>query len=207
MSDFNKTYLFRMTHIDNVSHMLEYGVTHMSSVNANTSYKPIGDSSIINTRNGIRIFNGKKLGDYIPFYFGVRMPMLYVVQRGHNGVTAIPAKDIVYCVTSIQQILDHNLSFCFSDGHAVDRLSDFYTKDDLPRIDSILDKRAIKAKYWNDETDLDLKRRKEAEFLVETDIPPTAIIGWVVFNEDAKNNLLAMGIPENKIQVKSTYYF
>lgn len=196
-----------MTHIDNVPHMLEYGVTHVSSVNANTRYKPIGDNSIISTRNEIEIFNGKKLGDYIPFYFGVRMPMLYVIQRGYNGVTTTPAKDIVYCVTSIQQILDHNLSFCFSDGHAVDGLSGFYTKDDLPRINNILDKKAIKAKYWKDETDLDLKRRKEAEFLIDIDIPPTAIIGWVTYNEDAKSNLLAMGIPQNKIHVNSTYYF
>lgn len=40
-----------MTHIDNVPHILRYGITHRLSRNANQNYIPIGDSSIINKRN------------------------------------------------------------------------------------------------------------------------------------------------------------
>lgn len=40
-----------MTHIDNVPHILRYGITHRLSLNANQNYIPIGDSSIINKRN------------------------------------------------------------------------------------------------------------------------------------------------------------
>jgi len=61
--------------------------------------------------------------------------------------------------------------------------------------------------YWRNADDLDLKRRKEAEFLVETDIPTTAIVGWVVYNEEAKQRLLALGIPEKRIHINSNYYF
>ena len=135
------------------------------------------------------------------------MPMLYVIQKGYNGVQVTPANDIVYCVSSVQKMVDHGLPFLFTDGHAVDGLSDFYEQKDLPNIDKILDKRAIDATYWYKDDDLDLKRRKEAEFLVETDIPTTAIIGWVVYNEEAKNRLHAMGVPENKVYVKPTCYF
>ena len=95
----------------------------------------------------------------------------------------------------------------FTDGHAVDGLSGFYEQKDLPNIDQILDKKAIDATYWHKADDLDLKRRKEAEFLVETDIPVTAIIGWVVYNEEAKKHLLTMGFPEKKIYVKPNCYF
>lgn len=207
MPDLNKTYLYRMTHIENVPHILEHGVTHVTSTHTNKSYKAIGDNSIISTRNNYVLPNGKKLGNYIPFYFGARMPMLYVIQKGYNDVPVTPAKDIVYCISSVQKIIDHNLPFVFSNGHAVDGLSDFYEQKDLLNIDKILDKNAIDATYWRKEGDLDLKRRKEAEFLVETDIPTTAIIGWVVFNEEAKNRLLAMGIPGNKIKVKPDCYF
>ena len=208
MADLNKTYLYRMTHIENVPHILEHGVTHLSSANANKSYKAIGDDSIISTRNNIELPNGKKLGNYIPFYFGSRTPMLYVIQKGYNGVPVTPAQDIVYCISSVQKIVDHKLPFVFANGHAVAvGLTDFYEEKDLVNIDKILDKKAIDAKYWRNIEDTDLKRRKEAEFLVETDIPTTAIIGWVVYNEEAKKRLLEMGIPENMIYVKPDCYF
>ena len=31
-------YLYRMTHIDNISHILEHGITHQSSINCNPNY-------------------------------------------------------------------------------------------------------------------------------------------------------------------------
>ena len=207
MPDLNKTYLYRMTHIENVPHILEHGVTHMSSAHTNKGYKAIGDNSIISTRNNFDLPNGKKLGAYIPFYFGARMPMLYVIQKGYNDVPVTPATDIVYCISSVQKIIDHNLPYVFTNGHAIDGLSDFYDRKDILNINTILDKKAIDAIYWRNEDDLDLKRRKEAEFLVETDIPTTAIVGWVVFNEEAKHRLYTMGIPENKIYVKPDCYF
>lgn len=207
MPDLSKIYLYRMTHIENVPHILDNGLTHAHSDNANKNYKPIGDNSIISTRYSFVLANGKSLGNYIPFYFGARMPMLYVIQKGYNGVPITPANEIVYCISSVQKIIDHNLSFVFSDGHAVNGFSDFFGLKDLPNIDTIIDKKAIDATYWINDNDLDLKRRKEAEFLVESDIPSTAIIGWLVYDENAKKRLLAMGILENKIYVKPNSYF
>ncbi len=36
-------YIYRMTHIDNIPHILKYGITHKNSKNANPHYKAIGD--------------------------------------------------------------------------------------------------------------------------------------------------------------------
>lgn len=71
----------------------------------------------------------------------------------------------------------------------------------------IIDIKAINTKYWKDENDLDLKRRKEAEFLVKNDIPRSAILGFAIFNEAAKIKLIALGIEEKQIVVKPAYYF
>jgi hypothetical protein len=77
--------LFRMTHIENTLHVLQYGITHKSSRNCNTNCENIGDISLVGTRQNkkINVTNGGNtiiktiiLGDYIAFYFGVRMPML-----------------------------------------------------------------------------------------------------------------------------------
>lgn len=207
MPDLNKIFLFRMVHIENLPHIHRYGITHPSSVYANENYIPIGDRSLIITRNNFILKNGRNLGDYIPFYFGYRTPMLYVVQKGFNMVSPTPAEDIVYCVTSIQKIIDNQIDFIFTDGHAVDSFSTQYAFPDLNDIDSLLDMNAVKAKYWNDETDLDCKRKKEAEFLVLGDIPLQAILGYLTYNEAAKNKLISFGFDESIVHVRPTYYF
>src|SRR5665213_903036 len=162
MPDLSKIYLYRMTHIDNVAHILQHGITHMNSTNKNPDYKPIGDGSLISRRTIFRLPNGKKLSDYIPFYFGPRMPMLYVIQNGYNGVKSISPQFIVYCITTVATIKECVSDIIFTDGHAIDGLSEFYSADRLDDMDKIIDKEAIKTKNWKkDENDLDVKRRME----------------------------------------------
>ena len=126
MPDHKKIYLYRMTHVENIPHVLQYGITHSTSLNANPGFVPIGDSSLITTRSRFVLNNGRRLGEYIPFYSGARMPMLYVIQNGYNMVQPMPAQDIVYCITSVQKIIESNLEYLFTDGHAVDSFSTQY---------------------------------------------------------------------------------
>lgn len=207
MLDLNKIYLFRMTHIENIPHILKNGITHLTSANANPNFVPIGDSSLISTRNNFLLNNGRRLGEYIPFYFGVRTPMLYVVQNGFNMVAPTTAENIVYCVSSVQKIVNLQLDFVFTDGHAVDGFTTQYNVIDIHNIDTILDKNAINAKYWRDETDLDRKRRKESEFLVLGDIDYSAILGYFTYNENAKNRIISFGANANNVHIKSEFYF
>jgi len=196
-----------MTHIENIPHILQYGITHPSSCNANPNFIPIGDSTLITTRNEFVLNNRRKLGDYIPFYFGVRTPMLYVIQKGYNMVTPTSAENIVYCISSVQQIIDLKLDFVFTDGHAVDCFTTQYTPIDIPNIDKIIDQNAVMAKYWRDDNDLDLKRRKEAEFLVLGDIATEGVLGFLVYNQNAQNRMIDFGVETSKVQIKSSFYF
>lgn len=43
MVNLSRIPIFRMVHIDNISHILQYGLTHWSSPNCNPNYIPIGD--------------------------------------------------------------------------------------------------------------------------------------------------------------------
>lgn len=196
-----------MTHIENIPHILQNGITHTTSEYANPDFVPIGDGSLITTRNKFILNNGTRLGEYIPFYFGVRTPMLYVVQNGFNLVAPTSAENIVYCVSSVQKIIDLQLDFVFTDGHAVDGFSSQYTVADIQNIDTILDKNAINAKYWKDENDLDKKRRKEAEFLVLGDISLHAILGYITYNENAKNKIINFGADATNVLIKPEFYF
>lgn len=207
MADLEKTYLFRMTHIENIPHILQHGITHSASANANPNFVPIGDGSLIATRNDFLLNNGRRLGDYIPFYFGVRTPMLYVVQNGFNMVAPTLAENIVYCITSVQKIIEQQLDFVFTDGHAVDGFTMQYTVADIQNIDNLLDWNAIRAKYWRDDSDLDLKRRKEAEFLVSGDIASEVVLGYLTYNENAKNRVIELGANAGNVHIKKDFYF
>ena len=196
-----------MTHIENIPHIIDNGITHKNSVNSNSNYKAIGDNSLISTRASYIMPNNDVLGEYIPFYLGVRTPMLYVIQKGYNGVTSVHPKNIVYCVSNIQKILDDDLDFVYTDGHATDNFTTYYQPEHILHIQSQVDFDAVSATFWKDETDLDLKRRKEAEFLIKQDLPYKSIIGFVTFDKVSKNKLLAFGIQENKVVVKPNFYF
>ncbi len=77
----------------------------------------------------------------------------------------------------------------------------------MTHIDKILDWKAINAKYWKDEKDLDLKRRKEAEFLVSGDIVPAAILRYLVYNQAAGEKMLTFGVNEKSVHVNPDFYF
>ncbi|WP_108425032.1 DUF4433 domain-containing protein [Flagellimonas amoyensis] len=203
----SKIYIYRMTHIENIPHIINYGITHKTSLNSNKSFKPIGDSSLIGTRNTFPMPNGDFLGEYIPFYMGNRTPMLYVIQNGYNGVTALHPSKIVYCVSSIQKVIDTNIDYVYTDGHATDRFTKFYVPEDIANIEDQVDFRATEAKFWKDEGDLDLKRRKEAEFLIKSDLQFADILGFAVYDEAAEAELLGMGVASEKIVVKKSFYF
>ena len=133
--------------------------------------------------------------------------MLYVVQNGFNMVAPIPAEDIVYCCSSVQKIIDYQLDFVFTNGHAVDRFTTQFSTQDVYNLDSLLDWNAIRAKYWRDTNDLDMKRRKEAEFLVLGDIPSDAVLGYVVCNQKSKDRLIEFGANPSLVYIRADYYF
>ena len=208
-----------MTHIGNIPHILKHGITHKDSHRANPDYQPIGDRSLISFRESkkVPVTNGEPvgpeteeitLGRFIPFYFGVRTPMLYVIQKGGNFVPepTLP-EQIVYLVSSVRKIIEHKLGFYFSDGHATDNYTDFFDTSKVNDIEEIVDFNATCVKYWKNENDLDLKRRKEAELLVECDLPVSCLLGFICYNQAAKDILKSYGINEHQIEIRSDYYF
>jgi len=86
-------------------------------------------------------------------------------------------------------------------------LSTQFSNTDIGNLDDLLDWQAIKSTNWKSDTDLDLKRRKQAEFLVLGDISADAVLGFVVYNQHAKNNLLEMGLEPNQIHINKNHYF
>ena len=115
-------------------------------------------SIVIAKRNSLPNSGHVDLKQYIPFYFGPRSPMLYVIQKGHNGVTCYHPSVLVYCIVRLSDIREQGIDCMFTDGHAFSAITRYYSKEDLGRINEIINKEDVYAKFWNVEDDLDLKR-------------------------------------------------
>lgn len=199
-------YGFRITHIDNIPYVEKCGLVRADSPLRNPNYVSIGDKVVIAQRAS-REVNGYQLGECIPFYLGPRSPMLYVIQNGYNGVKKVDAEHIVYCIIRLQDIAASDKECIFTDGHALSALTCFYGKDRLGNIDDYVRYDDVYSHIWVSDTDMDLKRRKEAELLVFNDLEPGFVLGYVVFNEVAKQRLILSGIAAYKIAIRPGYYF
>ena len=199
-------YAFRLTHIDNIQYILSHGLVRSVSTLRDENYVSIGDVQVIQIRKD-RKYHGYCLSDYMPFYFGPRSPMLYVIQHGFNGVRKVAPENIVYCVVRIEDIIKNDVGCIFTDGHALSSLTNYYGKNELSILDSFVKYDDVYSAYWNSEMDIDLKRRKEAELLINDDLPVQYIRGFVVYNETAKTRLINIGVAAELIVVKPGFYF
>lgn len=218
--DIDKVKIYRITHIENIPHILQHGIAHKDSPDRNQNYRNIGDKSLIDTRNKreVSIDNGEIdlennntsiiLGDYIPFYFGVRMPMLYVAQHGGNFVDqATSPEDIIYLACSLNKLILSDIDFYFTDGHATDMLTSFYDKTKINELVNIIDWSAIKSSYWGGDENLNVKRKKQAELLISGDVPLDLIIGFGCYSESARNKIISMGVTEEKVKIIPNAYY
>jgi hypothetical protein len=161
--------IYRMTHIENILHILQYGITHKNSPNANPNFITIGDTSLIDTRSSktVRVDNGNYsnfnaptivLGDFIPFHFGIKMPMLYVMQNGGNFVEkATPPEDIVYMACPLNIIILSDSIYYFTDGHATDNYTTFYDRSKINELPTLINWSAVKAAFWGGQENLNIK--------------------------------------------------
>jgi hypothetical protein len=209
----NDIWVFRMIHYRNLEYILQHGIYYRNSVHFDPEYVNIGSSSIIDHRSSVSVkcYPGMMVNDYIPFYFGVRSPMLYKIKTGH-GVERLPQHEIIYLACRFKEITDSDLQWCFTDGNAARYISKFYRSvDDIDKLDW----RSIHAEEWTDnnrEGDHDRMRKKHSEFLVKDHIPVQYIKTLVVLTEDRKvyaENLIAhYGLPITvHLDTKYKFYY
>lgn len=108
--------------------------------------------------------------------------MLYSIHQGYVAGCPDGQTPILHLVTTAEKVAATGIEFCFSDGHAAVRYSDFYNSlTDLNQIDWAI----MQEQYWGDtDEDGDRKRRRQAEFLVYQRVPWTLFIGIGVINVD-----------------------
>lgn len=188
----DKLYIYRMTHIDNLEFILRNGLWSMMSEMQDPNFVTIGNTDVIGKRKeyAVKVVPpGGVLGEYVPFYFAGHSPMLLNIVTGY-GVRKFPQKEIVFLVCDAVRIMQGEMEWCFTDGHAKKAITSFYNSSaDLQRLDWD----TIRATFWNDtEEDTDRQRKKMAEFLIRHHVPMEMIHCIVTHSDETKQKVEGM---------------
>ncbi len=110
--------------------------------------------------------------------------MLYAIKNGFN-VERQNQQNIIYLISSFKRVQELGLNYIFSDGHGFAAITGWYYRvQDFKEVDWNI----VYANRWNDtEEDTDRKRRKQAEFLVEYEVPIHAVNKIITYNQNALN--------------------
>lgn len=182
--------LYRIVHVDNLEYLLMHGMCNREHPDADPDYINIGDNDLIRNRHNYQVrINppGGELGEYVPFYFGRLSPMLLRIKTGSNGIKAIPQKNIVYIVCKLDTVVGECEEWCFTDGHAKNKITTFYNS--LDELNEVYWNK-VDQRYWrNTEDDFDMMRHKQAEFLVRFRVPISCIFAFVTYTQPVADHI------------------
>lgn len=118
------------------------------------------------------------VGEFVPFYFCPRSPMLYSINKGNTGKDPGCQKDIVHLVSTVQRGYDLDRQWAISDGNAGSAYTTFSNTET-----------ALNEVPWDVVNSIDWSgvriTQKATEFLVADFFPIEAIIEIGCYNQQA----------------------
>ncbi|MDX2206756.1 MAG: DUF4433 domain-containing protein [Gemmatimonadales bacterium] len=116
----DKALIFRITHRDNLLHILENGVHCRNSTVLDPGFVAIGHPDIIARRKAraVEVGPGGDLADYVPFYFTPCTPMLYNIVTGWKGLQRRAPAEVVILVSSVDKLEEHGVTYLVADRNA-----------------------------------------------------------------------------------------
>lgn len=157
----DETLIYHITDVENLPSILAAGGLRSDAAMVQNNPAVIGYGHIKQRRmTGIRVncCGGRFVGEFVPFYFCPRSPMLYTVNLGNTGRPAGCQRSIVHLVSRLANGINQNRPWAISDGNAGAYHAAF--SSDLAALAG-LDWTAIRATNWQGKT-----HQKSAEFLL-----------------------------------------
>ncbi len=125
------------------------------------------------------------VGEFVPFYYCPRSPMLYTINQGNvPGRPAGCQRTVLHLVSTVQTALSLNKPWAMSDGNAGAGYADFF--NDPVRLE-VLNWPLIGSNIWAGKT-----FEKQAEFLVADGFPWSAILEIGCHNDDVAARVRAI---------------
>src|SRR5262249_40429592 len=143
-------WILHFTHIDNLPMIVKCGRLVSDTVaQQGLMQAEVGDLDIKEARRRrvIPTDPGGTVGDYVPFYFAPRSPMMYRIACDHrDGIGGrYPDGDrpLVYLAATVGAVIDAGLTWVATDGNAATATTEF--SSDLDRLDDMIDWPLMKA--------------------------------------------------------------
>lgn len=208
----NKKFVYRITHIQNLPHVLQEGLCTKHHPFANPHFISIGNPSIISTRDTtpVKIAEYGNIGDYVPFYFTPRSIMQYNIVTGYYALV-VPkvAREDILVIRCLITTLATSWQFFFTYGQANDAFSNHFKN--TAHLNNLDWSNIQASNFSKSDGDFDRQRRYQAEFLVHHHIPISMIESFNVYNQKAatfvQTELSKAGITTMPVRIQTAYYF
>lgn len=168
----------------------------------------IGDQSVKRRRGTVTVPCGPEgtVGDYVPFYFATRSPMLFSISCGNVTGVSAEQRRLAYVIADTEAAYEAELDCVFTDGNAAAAISDF--EDDPDRLGEHVDWPLMKQRYWaNTDEDPDRRRRRMAEFLIHEEAPLGIVRGIAVYDQAMRGEAVAIVAGILPVAVRPGWYF
>ncbi|MCG9027364.1 type II toxin-antitoxin system toxin DNA ADP-ribosyl transferase DarT [Laribacter hongkongensis] len=206
--DLNKIRLFHITDISNLPSIVSNGGIFSDAAMriAHADHSVIGYGDIKDRRlNQITVSccDNRYVGEFVPFYYCPRSPMLYTINMGNTGRQPGCQKDIVHLVTTAIAGMSTGRDWAISDGNAGAFYTSFYNSPDS-LIN--LNWEVINSNDWGGNR----RNQKSSEFLVAEYFPWSEIKGIGCYNQEALERVKSAiaNSPHNvPVRVLSDWYY
>lgn len=202
-----KTNLYHITDVANLPGILRSHGLLSDVAMARVAHEKIGYAHIKlrrMTQYRIPCCGNRFVGEFVPFYFCPRSPMLYTINKGNAGKPAGCQKDILHLVSRLSHAIELDKAWAISDGNAGAGYTSFDNK--LAALDG-LDWGIINSNNWAGD---ERRNKKSAEFLIADSYPWSHIEGVVCQNRqtaDRVSELLAKQENAPEVTVQSNWYY
>jgi hypothetical protein len=208
------TWLFHITHVDRLAGIVTDGLLADSvCAERGVTGVPLGHDHIKarRLRRTVPLKPGGVVGDYVPFYFAPRSPMLYAVARGNVAGAPRNQDSVIYLVTSTQRLVELGGDFLTTDRNAALDFAAYRDNDSALDDPEHIDWDLMSVRMWNNTpADPDRMERRMAECLVHQRLPWTAVVGVAVRNEAiadrVRADLATLG-QSTPVAVSADWYF
>lgn len=166
------TNIYHITHVGNLASILEAGglLSDVALGQAVANREVIGYEHIKRRRmyeTRVPCCANRCVGEFVPFHYCPRSPMLYTINRGNTGLPPGCQQTILHLVSTVADAIATGQPWAISDGNAAARYTSFYA--DTAALED-LNWDAINTRQWSGRTN-----EKMAEFLVADRFPWTSI--------------------------------
>ncbi len=172
MTALENTLIYHITDVANLNGILDAGGLNCDRSMLSSHPEVIGYEHIKKRRMEeiqVDCCPGRFVGDFVPFYYCPRSPMLYVLNKGNTGKSIGSQQTVIHLVSTVAQVMVAVENWAISDGNAGALHTSFYK--DLDVLKS-LNWASIRATDWRGKT-----HQKSAEFLALDHVP------WKAFHQ------------------------